>query len=54
VAIIANAGIIAAGKNQLSLAVWHNRPSHMGLTISALEAKPVCDGGQKRDPQSEP
>jgi hypothetical protein len=29
-------------------------PRHIGLSINAPEAKPVCDGRQERDPQSEP
>src|SRR5262249_10651727 len=28
-------------------------PPHIGLSINAPEAKPVCDGGQERDPERE-
>src|SRR5215472_10944114 len=58
VAIIANAGIIAAGKTPIELGrIVHEpgivAPRHIGLSINAPEAKPVCDDRQERDPQSE-
>ena len=58
VAIIANAGIMAAGKTPIELGrIVHEpgivAPRHIGLSINAPEAKPVCDDRQERDPQSE-